>query len=99
MEHTVYILFSTTKNKYYIGYSANIQERVIRHNQKSKGFTGAVAVTDWKLMYTEKFVSKTEALAREKQIKSWKSRIKIEALIKKSNSYYKSAGSEHSDFI
>ena len=82
MEHTVYILFSTTKNKYYIGYSANIQERIIRHNQKSKGFTGAV--TD--LMYTEKFVSKTEALAREKQIKSWKSRIKIEALIKKSNS-------------
>ena len=38
MEHTVYILFSTTKNKYYIGYSANIQERVIRHNQKSKGY-------------------------------------------------------------
>ena len=38
----MYILFSITKNKYYIGYSANIQERIIRHNQKSKGFTGAV---------------------------------------------------------
>ena len=42
MEFIVYILFSETKNRYYIGYTSNLEERIIRHNQKSKGFTGYV---------------------------------------------------------
>ena len=80
MEHTVYILFSVTKNKYYIGYTSNIEERIDRHNQKSKGFTGST--NDWQLIYSEKYATKTLALTREKQIKNWKSRIKIEELVK-----------------
>ena len=80
MEHTVYILFSVTKNKYYIGYTSNIEERIDRHNQKSKGFTGST--NDWQLIYSEKYETKAQALAREKQIKNWKSRIKIEELVK-----------------
>ncbi|MEC4049667.1 GIY-YIG nuclease family protein [Flavobacterium sp. SUN046] len=82
MEFIVYILFSQTKNRYYIGFTSNIQERIIRHNQKSKGFTGNV--NDWKIVYTEKYDSKEEAHKRELQIKSWKSRVKIQDLIDKS---------------
>ncbi len=33
------------------------------------------------MMYSESFATKSEALAREKQIKSWKSRSKIQQLI------------------
>ena len=81
MNHIVYILFSASKNRYYIGYTANLEERIIRHNQKSKGFTGNV--NDWKIVYTERYTSKETAHNRELQIKSWKSRIKIEELILK----------------
>jgi len=75
----VYIIYSHIKDKYYIGFSSNLAERIIRHNQKSKGFTGNV--NDWKIVFTQEFETKTEALAREKQIKSWKSKEKITQLL------------------
>ncbi|HLP64534.1 GIY-YIG nuclease family protein [Flavobacterium sp.] len=81
MEFIVYVLFSSTKNRFYIGFTSNLEERIIRHNQKSKGFTGNT--NDWKVVYTENYSSKEEALKRELQIKSWKSRIKIQELISK----------------
>jgi len=81
MQYQVYILFSDSKNRYYIGYTSNLEERIVRHNQKSKGFTGNI--NDWKVVYTESYISKEEAQKRELQIKSWKSRIKIQELISK----------------
>ncbi|WP_264530033.1 GIY-YIG nuclease family protein [Flavobacterium sp. N502540] len=79
MEFVVYVLFSESKNKFCIGFTSDLRERLIRHNQKSKGFTGGV--NDWKVVYTEDYKSKEEAHKRELQIKSWKSRIKIQELI------------------
>ena len=75
----VYLLFSESKNRYYIGHSSNLEARLIRHNQKSKGFTGNT--NDWKVVYTEQYNTIEEAQKRELQIKSWKSRIKIQELI------------------
>ena len=40
-------------------------------------------MSDWTVAYVEKYETKEEAYKREAQIKSWKSRIKIEALILK----------------
>ena len=80
MHYFVYILYSTTKDKFYIGYTSDLNERIIRHNQKSKGFTGST--NDWELKYYETFDNKNDAINREKQIKSWKSKIKIKELIK-----------------
>ncbi|UWY27197.1 GIY-YIG nuclease family protein [Flavobacterium sp. TR2] len=80
MNFIVYILFSESKNRYYIGFTSNLEERLIRHNQKSNGFTGNA--NDWKVVYTENYETKELAYKRELQIKSWKSRIKIEKLIK-----------------
>ncbi len=82
MEFIVYILFSETKNRFYIGFTSDMEQRIMRHNQKSKGFTGNV--NDWKIVYTEKYDSKEEAYKRELQIKSWKSRLKIQELINNS---------------
>jgi len=79
--YIIYILFSQIRNRFYIGFTSNLEERIIRHNQKSKGFTGNV--NDWEIVYTEKYKSKEEAHKRELQIKSWKSRIKIQELISK----------------
>ena len=77
----VYILYSVKVDKFYIGYTSNLEERIIRHNQKSKGFTGQL--NDWEVKYKEVFSSKHEAITREKQIKKWKSRTKILELIDK----------------
>jgi putative endonuclease len=81
MPFFIYILYSLIKDKFYIGFTSNLEERITRHNQKSKGFTGNT--NDWKIIYSECYSTKYEAMAREKQIKSWKSRIKIQELLSK----------------
>jgi putative endonuclease len=81
MELIVYILFSETKNRHYIGFTSNLEQRVIRHNQKSKSFTANV--NDRKVVYIEKQDTKEQARHRESQIESGKSRIKILELISK----------------
>ncbi|PKH68247.1 excinuclease ABC subunit C [Flavobacterium sp. ALD4] len=81
MEFIVYILFSETKNRYYTGFTANLEERIIRYNHKSKDFTANV--NDCKVLYIEKHDTKQQASHREAQIKSWKSKIKILELISK----------------
>jgi putative endonuclease len=62
MEYFVYILYSKLKSKFYIGYTSNLEERIIRHNQKSKGFTGSV--NDWEVVHTETFNQKELAIQR-----------------------------------
>ena len=85
-----YILYSQAADKYYVGYtSGEMNERLRKHNSNHKGFTGPY--NDWVVAYTELFESKKEAMEREKQIKGWKSRTKIELII------HSSAGSEHPD--
>jgi putative endonuclease len=79
--HFVYILYSTQLDRYYVGYtSQTLQERLSRHNIIHKGFTGKAK--DWQIVYSEDFDSKTLAIKRELEIKSWKSRSRIELLIK-----------------
>jgi len=87
MPATFYILFSPAANKYYIGHTTEvIEERLRKHNSNHKGFTGKFA--DWVVVYTESFSSKQLAYTREREVKNWKSRKKIEQLI----------GSEHPAF-
>jgi len=80
MKAFFYILYSFQIDKYYIGHTAGeLTERLRRHNSNHKGFTGTAH--DWKVVYFEEFPSKTEAYAREREVKSWKSRKKLEQLI------------------
>ena len=77
----LYILFSENLNKFYIGVSSNPEERLKRHLSNHNGFTAKTK--DWKMIYTETFENKIDALKREKQIKNWKNRKLIESLIHK----------------
>ena len=75
-----YILYSSKANQYYVGYtSEDLSERLRKHNSNHKGFSGKA--DDWKLMYSEIYDTKIEAFAREREVKKWKSRKKIEQLI------------------
>ena len=79
MTFIVYILYSEILDKYYVGFTANIEERLRKHNNRHKGFTGKN--NDWKVVYSESYDSKSAAIKREREIKNWKSRIKIQKLI------------------
>ncbi|MBC8053310.1 MAG: GIY-YIG nuclease family protein [Sphingobacteriaceae bacterium] len=87
--YTVYILYSTILNKYYVGCTSSLEDRLKKHNTNHAGFTGGKHL-DWELKYSEQYDNKSEALKREKGIKRWKSRKMIEGLIG-------SAGSAHPD--
>src|SRR5438132_1665422 len=72
-------------DRYYIGKTTEtFAERVRKHNSAHRGFTGKF--NDWAVKYSEEFSSKARAYKRELDVKAWKSRSRIEALI---------AGSEH----
>jgi putative endonuclease len=78
--YSVYILYSTILDRYYIGYTGEtVAERLQKHLSNHKGFTGKAP--DWKVVYTQAYPEKAEAMSTERKIKSWKSRIMIEKLI------------------
>ncbi len=84
-----YILYSNSFDKYYYGSTSSLEERVKKHNTNHSGFTGSV--NDWRLVYQEEYETKELAFQREMQIKKWKNRKRVEALIGNS------VGSEHPD--
>ena len=66
--YTVYILYSVFRDRYYVGFTGdNILNRLKKHNTMHSGFTGKTL--DWNIFYTEAFVTKTNAMTREKAIK------------------------------
>ncbi|MBK1895497.1 GIY-YIG nuclease family protein [Chryseobacterium paridis] len=86
-----YILYSKSLDKYYIGHSCeNLQERLRKHLSNHKEFTAKVK--DWIIVHFEMFNSKSEAYRREREIKAWKSKSKIQKIINDSQRI------EHPDF-
>ena len=77
--YLVYILESFKTGRYYIGCTEDPEKRLIKHN---KGWVRSTkAHQPWRIIYKEEYTSLSEARKREKQIKSWKKRSKIEQLI------------------
>ena len=79
MLFTVYILYSDLLDQYYIGHTADIDDRLYRH--VNSGSKSTQKTNDWRIVYTELFQSKSEAVKREFEIKRKKSRKYIEWLI------------------
>jgi len=76
--HT-YIIQSLVDHSYYIGHTHDLELRLTHHND---GWTQSTkSKRPWKLVYSEMFPSKSEAMRRERQIKSMKSRLYIQRLI------------------
>ena len=77
----IYILKSSISNKYYIGHTQNLDKRLERHNTGFSQYTKKFM--PWKLIYTEDFETRGEAIKREKQIKRYKGGEAFKRLIKK----------------
>jgi putative endonuclease len=79
----VYILANKKNGTLYVGVTTNLEKRIYEHKHKIiKGFTSKYDVN--KLVYYDVFEDVTEAILREKRIKEWRRKWKIE-LIEKFN--------------
>ena len=78
----VYIL-RTSSNTLYIGQTNNLEKRIKEHKKKSSKSAKYIRYfKSFKLVYSEKYSTRKEAMRREAQLKKW-SRVKKEALISK----------------
>jgi len=79
MRFYVYILQSESSGRYYVGQTKDLAKRVAYHNAnyslalKNRG--------PWKLVYSESYATRSEAVRREMQIKRQKDRRFIDALL------------------
>ena len=88
----VYILASQRNGTLYIGVTSDLVKRVYEHkNDLIKGFTKRYKVHT--LVYFESLDDIENAIAREKQLKAWQRKWKLE-LIEKKNPTWKDLYSE-----
>jgi len=75
----VYILYSQAKDKFYVGQTNNLENRIERHNS---GYVKSTkSYRPWKVVYNEKYEERAMAVRRENQIKGWKSKSMIKELV------------------
>ncbi|MBL0735918.1 GIY-YIG nuclease family protein [Flavobacterium sp. GN10] len=74
----VYIIYSKTFDVYYKGFSEDISQRLLYHNENRSRYTANKG--PWKLVYSKAFETKKEALVEELRLKKL-NRKSLEALI------------------
>ncbi|MFQ5798898.1 MAG: GIY-YIG nuclease family protein [Bacteroidota bacterium] len=70
MSYTVYILKSERAERYYIGSTEDFATRLVVHNGPRARWTKRFQ--PWRVVHTEEFVLRGEALKRERFLKSLK---------------------------
>jgi len=75
----VYILKSVENNRYYVGQTGSLEKRLADHN------LGLCRSTKkwlpWRLIYKEVFLSRADAMKRERQIKNYKGGIAFKKIV------------------
>ncbi|MBJ2173935.1 GIY-YIG nuclease family protein [Aureibaculum sp. A20] len=83
MTHYLYIIYSNSIDKYYVGETNNLKERLIKHNEHlyKKSFTKIAS--DWNYALTMECQNRQDAVSLEKFIKRMKSKKFIQKIILK----------------
>jgi putative endonuclease len=68
MIYTVCILYSVNHKKHYTGFTSNLEQRILSHNELGKGWTSKYR--PWQLLYYKEFDTKAEAMSHEKWLKT-----------------------------
>lgn len=68
----VYMLYSAVVDRYYVGQTSNLEDRLKRHNQGRSKYTKSGI--PWNLVYKESFETRSESMKREIKLKQSKSR-------------------------
>jgi putative endonuclease len=78
----VYAIYNPVQERVYIGQTTDLARRLKEHNRKAdkSSFTSRFD-GDWQLVYKESVSSRTEALKREKYLKSYRGRLFVKSFI------------------
>jgi putative endonuclease len=68
MTYTTYVLFSQTSGLHYIGFTSDLNQRLLSHNELGKGWTARYR--PWRIIFTKEFQTKQEAMVFEKWLKT-----------------------------
>jgi putative endonuclease len=71
MAYMLYILQSDRDGTFYIGHTACLAERLLRHNEGRSRYTRTKI--PWSLVYKEEYATRSEAIKRERELKRKKS--------------------------
>jgi len=83
MQFDVYVLWSASLAKTYVGITSNLTARINAHNLGIKGWT--VRGRPWQLIYWETFADKPAAILRERYLKSGIGREFLQTIIMSKN--------------
>lgn len=86
--HFCYILYSPSKNRFYIGETENLSRRLIEHNLHTFKSASTVIADDWQVYLSIEMPDRSKARNLEKFIKKMKSQTFIQKL--KSDCIFKS---------
>lgn len=67
MEFVVYILYSISLGKYYVGQTRDINNRILQHNSGKGNYTSKGI--PWELIHTFECINRSEAVQLELKIK------------------------------
>jgi putative endonuclease len=81
MNHFLYILHSVKSNKFYVGETHDVQQRILSHNHHSYKNSFSKIANDWTLVLSFTCENRTDALFLERFIKKMKSKVFIEKVI------------------
>lgn len=77
----VYVIYNKDAEKYYIGQTEDIERRLNQHNNHTfKTYTSRFP-GEWELIHQESVATRSEALKREKGLKSGRGREYIKTII------------------
>jgi len=68
MPYFVYILKSEVTRNSYVGHTANLEKRLVEHNNGKSLSTRSKK--PWTLVYKEEYPTRSEAISRERYLKS-----------------------------
>lgn len=68
----VYMLYSAVVDRYYVGQTSNLEDRIKRHNQGRSKYTKSGI--PWNLVYKEGFETRSDAKKKESKVKQSENR-------------------------
>ena len=80
MPYSTYILHSPSLDSYYVGHTEDLHDRLENYHNAGKSLYTKRGIP-WKLVYSESFQTRSDAIKREREIKGRKNRRFIEQLV------------------
>ncbi len=78
--YTTYILYSQSRDEYYVGHTQDLLNRIEKYHNEGRSLYTKRGIP-WKLAYFEVYETRSDAMRREREIKTRKSRKYIEKLV------------------